>query len=101
MLRLFRRVKRKVKKTDPTGPKIVPRQQDFMEISASLASNEAYLKQEFANISDIIFRCFYAGEVEILAVWFDGLIDNRVNLDIFRTLMLDITEKQLLEVPAE
>lgn len=101
MLRLFSRVNRKAKKTGSPGPKIVPRQQDFMEISTSLASNEAYLKQEFANISDIIFKRFYAGEVEILAVWFDGMIDNRVNHDIFRTLMLDITEKQLLEVPAE
>ncbi|MEG3070861.1 MAG: spore germination protein [Candidatus Syntrophopropionicum ammoniitolerans] len=81
--------------------KEVPPPHDFKGISSNLADNEADLRQEFANISDIVFKQFYAGEVKILAVWFDGLINNRVSQDVFRALMLDIPEKQLLEVPKE
>lgn len=101
MLRLFNRVNRKAKKIASSGPKQVPLPHDFKEISSSLADNEAYLRREFTDISDIIFRHFYAGEVKILAVWFDGLINNRVSHDIFRALMLDMPGEKLLEVPKE
>ncbi|WP_421072881.1 spore germination protein [Pelotomaculum propionicicum] len=92
---------RKAKKIASTGPKMVPQPHNNMEISVSLAQNETYLRQEFANISDIIFKNFKAGEIECLAIWFDGLINNRVSHDIFRALMLDIPKGQLLEIPDE
>lgn len=98
MLRFFRKVNRKAKKIASTGPRQVPLPHDFKEVSSSLADNEAYLRQEFADISDIVFRQFYAGGVKILAVWFDGLINNKVNEDVFRALMLGMPDKQLLEV---
>ncbi|MDD2553445.1 MAG: spore germination protein [Desulfotomaculaceae bacterium] len=101
MLRLFQKVNRKAKKIASSGPKQVPLPHAFKDISSSLADNEAYLRQEFVDISDIIFRQFYVAEVKFLAVWFDGLINNRVSHDIFRALMLDIPEGQLLEVAKE
>ncbi|NQS75853.1 MAG: spore germination protein [Peptococcaceae bacterium] len=101
MLHFLRSINSKAKKIESSGPKEVPPPHDFKGISSNLADNEADLRQEFANISDIVFKQFYAGEVKILAVWFDGLINNRVSQDVFRALMLDIPEKQLLEVPKE
>ncbi len=77
----------------------MPKPHVYRELSDSLADNEAYLRQEFANVSDIIFKKFYAGEIELLAVWFDGMINNRVSHDIFRALMLDMPKGQLLDVP--
>lgn len=99
MLRIFSRLNRKAKKIASSGPKQVPKPHVYRELSGSLADNEAYLRQEFANVSDIIFKKFYAGEIELLAVWFDGMINNRVSHDIFRALMLDMPKGQLLDVP--
>ncbi len=101
MLHFLRSINSKAKKGGPSGPRKIPPPRKFKEISSNLADNEAYLRQEFANISDIVFRRFYAGEVKFLAVWFDGLINNRVSQDIFRALMLDIPDKRLLEAPKE
>ncbi len=98
MLHFLRSINRK-SKIESSGPRKVPPPHNFKEISGSLADNEAYLRQEFTDISDIVFRHFYAGEVKILAVWFDGLINIRVSQDIFRALMLEIPDEQLSEAP--
>lgn len=99
MFRIFSRVKRKAKKISSSGPRQVPKPHVYREISISLAENESYLRQEFADVSDIIFKKFFSGEIELLAVWFDGMINNRVSHDIFRALMLDMPKGQLLDVP--
>ena len=39
------------------------------------------------------------GDIKCLAVWVDGLINNRVSHDLFRSLMLDIPEEKLRRVP--
>ena len=39
------------------------------------------------------------GDIRCLAVWVDGLINNRVSHDLFRSLMLDIPEEKLRRVP--
>lgn len=101
MLRFFKKINRKpADKRASSGPKQVPLPVDFRKISGSLAENEAYLRQEFADISDIVFRSFYADGIKLLAVWFEGLINSRVSHDIFHALMLDIPRRELREAPA-
>ena len=78
-----------------TGPKQVPLPHDFKDISAALTENEAYLRQEFTNYADIVFRDFYTGDIRCLAVWIDGLINERVSQDIFHALMLDLPREQI------
>ena len=100
MLRFFSRRNRKAVQRVSSGPKQLPLPVASREISGNLAENEAYLRQEFANISDIVFRRFYVGEISLLAVWLDGLIDSRVSQDVFHSLMLDMPREQLRETPA-
>lgn len=83
-----------------TGPKQVPLPHDYKEISTSLKENEAYLRQEFANTTDIVFREFYMGETRCLAVWVDGLINSRVSHDLFRSLMLDVPPEVSRKIPS-
>lgn len=99
MLRIFSRLNRKAKKIASSGPRQVPKPKDFRDISTSLEENEDYLRREFANTSDIVFRRFYAGDTRILAVWVDGLINSRVSHDLFHSLMLDMPREQLHKVP--
>lgn len=100
MVRFFKKINRKPDIRASTGPKQVPLPVDFRKISSSLSENEAYLRQEFADISDITFRSFYADGIKLLAVWLDGLINSRVSHDIFHALMLDIPRQELREAPA-
>ncbi len=100
MLRFFSRMNRKARKIAPTRPKQVPQSQDFKEISSRLEDNEAYLRQEFANISDIVFRTFSVGEIKFLAVWIDGMVSDRLSPDLFHALMLDMPREQLQGTPA-
>lgn len=81
-----------------SGPKQVPLPHDFEEISSSLKENEESLRHEFANTTDIVFRQFYVAGIGCLAVWVDGLINNRVSHDIFRSLMLDVPRDEVRKV---
>lgn len=101
MVRFLRKKPRKLKsKRATTGPKQVPLPHGYKELSSSLEENEAYLRQEFSDTTDIVFREFYVAETRCLAVWVDGLINNRVSHDIFHSLMLDIPREELQKVPA-
>lgn len=92
--------RRKINRARATsGPKQVPLPHDYREIKPSLKENEAHLRQEFGNTTDIVFRGFFVGETRCLAVWVDGLINNRVSHDIFRSLMLDVPREELRKVP--
>ncbi len=73
---------------------------EFKEISSRLEDNEDYLRQEFSNTTDIVFREFYTGRNKCLAVWVDGLINNRVSQDIFHSLMLDLPRDEIDQAPA-
>lgn len=79
---------------------MVPLPHDFKEISPDLKSNEKYLREEFANTSDIVFREFYMGNTRCLAVWVDGLTNSRVSHDLFRALMLDADSGKVEQIPA-
>lgn len=83
-----------------TGPKGVPYPHEFAEVSPKLTENEKFLRQEFANTTDIVFREFYMGDIRCLTVWVDGLINNRVSHDLFRALMLDVEPDRFKKVPA-
>ena len=102
MVRFLRENRRKSKKKKgaDSGPKQVPLPHDFKEISSLLEENEAYLRQEFSNTTDIVFREFFAGKTRCLAVWVDGLINNRVSHDIFHSLMLDAPREEIDRAPA-
>ena len=100
MLRFFSRMNRKAKKIASTGPKQVPLPHIFKEISSCLEDNEAYLRQEFAHMSDIVFRTFSLGEIKCLAVWIDGMVSDRLSPDLFHALMLDMPREQLQGTPA-
>jgi len=78
----------------------VPFPHEFLEISPNLAENEKFLRQSFEKTTDIVFREFYLGEIRCLAVWVDGLINNRISHDLFRALMLDVLPDRLKQVPA-
>ena len=100
MIGFLRRANKKpVKQRGTGGPGKAPVPSDFIEISKRLEDNEAYLRREFANITDIVFREFYVGKNRCLAVWFKGMIDNRVSRDLFHSLMLDLPPEDLREVP--
>ena len=70
-----------------------------MVISPVLGENEKFLRQEFDKTTDIVFREFYMGDIRCLAVWVDGLINNRVSHDLFRALMLDVDPERFKKVP--
>ena len=78
----------------------MPFPHEFLEISPNLAENEKFLRQSFEKTTDIVFREFYLGEIRCLAVWVDGLINNRISHDLFRALMLDVLPDRLKQVPA-
>ena len=93
--------RRRIPKKEDEGTKIVPEPGPQMRISPNLKDNEEYLRQEFSNTTDIVFRSFYLKNIRCLAVWIDGLINNRVSHDLFRALMLDVELKgvDLTKVP--
>ncbi|MGE5543522.1 MAG: spore germination protein [Bacillota bacterium] len=94
------RYRRGPKERYNTGPEQVPYPHEFLEISPDLAENEKFLRQEFDKTTDIVFREFYMGEIRCLAVWVDGLINNRVSHDLFRALMLDVEPSPFKKLPA-
>jgi len=94
------RYRRGPKERYNSGPEQVPYPHEFLEISPDLAENEKFLRQEFEKTTDIVFREFYMGEIRCLAVWVDGLINNRVSHDLFRALMLDVEPDRFKKVPA-
>lgn len=79
---------------------MVPLPHEFKEISPDLMINEKYLRDEFSNTTDIVFREFYMSDTRCLAVWVDGLTNNRVSHDLFRALMLDSSPEKALQIPA-
>lgn len=81
-----------------TGPKMVPLPHEFREISSSLKDSEKFLRDEFSNSTDIVFREFYMGEIKCLAVWVDGLTNSRVSHDLFRSLMLDADPNRFKDI---
>lgn len=83
-----------------TGTKVVPLPHECKPISPSLDENGAYLRQEFANTTDVVFREFYMDKIRCLAVWVDGLTNNRVSHDLFRALMLEMPRGEVKKIPA-
>ncbi|MGE5371994.1 MAG: spore germination protein [Solirubrobacterales bacterium] len=84
-----------------TGPKMVPLPHEYLAIQPGLAENEAYLREAFTNSTDIVFREFYMDQIRCMAIWVDGLINNRVSHDLFRALMIDVHAQQIAGIPAE
>jgi len=82
-----------------SGPKQVPLPHDREAIASRLKQNEEKLRQQFANTTDIVFREFSLAGKDCLAVWVDGLINNRVSHDVFRSLMLDAPFEEVRKVP--
>ncbi|MGE5415363.1 MAG: spore germination protein [Acidobacteriota bacterium] len=72
-----------------SGPKMVPLPHEYKELSTDLAENEKWFREQFANTTDIVFREFYMGEIRCLGIWVDGLINGRISLDVFHSMMLD------------
>lgn len=83
-----------------TGPKTVPLPHEYQPVSSALADNEAFLRRVFQNTTDIVFREFYMGEIQCMAVWIDGLAMNRISHDMFRSLMFEAPVEKIYDVPA-